>query len=538
MKRILFLFLLLPLMAASQEDAWVYFTDKPDAAYYLANPLEMLSQKALDRRARQNIALDDKDVPVSQTYIDAVRTSFGITIMAKSKWLNALHVRGSASDIRRLSSLSFIASITYADNTLNGRRKTVATSKSKAVSKQLNTQADYNYGSAATQIEMLNGHLLHQQDFTGTGLTIAVLDNGFPEVNNLPIFEHLYNNNLVLGTYNYVDRTDDVTIGGSHGTLVLSTMAGYKDGQLVGTAPDAFYYLFVTEDDAAENPVEESYWVQAAEAADSLGVDVINTSLGYFTYDNPAYSYTYENMDGNTAFMTRGANVAFSRGIFLVNSAGNSGAGSNPYISVPADAFNTLTVGAVDSSEQYAYFSSIGPSADGRVKPDVMAMGQGSAFSGTDGSIGAGSGTSFSSPITAGLVACLWQALPDKTNAELLQIIRQSADRYSNPDGFYGYGIPDFWQAYQSAALSVAGLAKNTIELYPNPATDVVYVVLPDEVVVCTAAFYNSLGQLVLQKTISRANNTIDISVLANGIYNYTISLKDGSAKQGKIIKL
>lgn len=538
MKRIVLLFLLFSAVASAQEDAWVYFTDKPDAAYYLANPLEMLSQKALDRRARQNIALDDKDVPVNQAYIDEVTATLGITVKAKSKWLNALHVRGSAANIRRLRSLSFVASVDYADNTLDGQRREAAVSKSKAVAKQLDTQADYNYGSAATQIQMLNGHLLHQQDFTGTGITIAVLDNGFPGVNTLPIFQHLYDNNLVLGTYNYVDATEDVTIGGSHGTLVLSTMAGYIDGQLVGTAPNASYYFFVTEDDAAENPIEESYWVEAAEAADSLGVDVINTSLGYFTYDNPAYSYTYENMDGNTSFITRGANVAFTRGMFLVNAAGNSGAGSNSHISVPADAFNTLTVGAVDSSEQYAYFSSTGPSADGRVKPDVMAMGQGSAFGSTDGSIGAGSGTSFSSPITAGLVACLWQALPDKTNAELLEIIRRSADRYNSPDDFYGYGIPDFWGAYQNATLSSEVLTKKTIVLYPNPAGNIVHVALPAQVTGCTVALYNGLGQLVLKTDVSGTSNIIDISLLANGIYNYTISLKDGFARQGKIIKL
>jgi hypothetical protein len=536
MKRIVLLFLLFSAVASAQEDAWVYFTDKPDAAYYLANPLEMLSQKALDRRTRQNIALDDKDVPVSQTYIDAITTSLGITVKAKSKWLNALHVRGNVTDIRRLSELSFVASVAFADNTLNGQRKPVAASKSKAVAKQMETQAEYNYGSAATQIEMLNGHLLHQQDFTGTGMTVAVLDNGFPGVNTLPVFQHIVNDNLILGTYNYVDATEDVTIGGSHGTLVLSTLAGYTDGQLVGTAPNAFYYLFVTEDDAAENPVEESYWVQAAEAADSLGVDVINTSLGYFTYDSPAYSYTYEDMDGNTSFISRGANVAFTRGMFLVNAAGNSGAGSNPHISVPADAFNTLTVGAVDNTEQYAYFSSTGPSADGRVKPDVMAMGLGSAFGATDGSIGAGSGTSFASPITAGLVACLWEALPDKTNAELLEIIRHSADRYSSPDDFYGYGIPDFWSAYQNATLSVQEPTKNAMILYPNPTEDIVHITLPDEVASVTVALYNGLGQLVLKSTISKANDMFAVESLAKGIYSYKI-YSGNTIQSGRLIK-
>jgi len=537
MKKIVFLFLLLSAVVQAQEDAWVYFADKPDAVYYFANPVEMLSQKALDRRAAQGISPDDKDIPIHQEYINAVTNTPGITVMAKSKWLNALHIRGSIDAINTLTELEFVASVDFANKDLNGTGRAANTATNKSVAKQLDAQADYNYGSAATQIQMLNGHLLHQQNFTGAGMTIAVLDNGFPGTETSPVMQHLYENNLVLGGYNYVADSDNIYSGGNHGSLVLSTMGGYSDGQLVGTAPDASYYLFVTEDVSSENPVEESYWVEAAEAADSLGVDIINTSLGYLIYDNQSYNYTYNDIDGETAFITRGANVAFSRGMFLVTSAGNRGASADPYIGVPADAFNTLTVGAVNAAEEYASFSCTGPTADGRIKPDVMAMGQGSAYSASDGTITTGNGTSFSSPITAGLVACLWQAMPDKTNAELLQIIRQSADRYTTPDVQYGYGIPDFWAAYQMD-LATAEVRKETFALYPNPADEVVHVNREVNKDSATITFYNILCQPVLTAKISGENNQVDISSLPSGIYNYMLSSGSSISAQGSIVKL
>ena len=226
-------------------------------------------------------------------------------------------------------------------------------------------------------------------------------------------------------------------------------MGGYTEGQLVGTAPDAQYYLFVTEDVASENPVEESYWVEAAEEADRLGVDIITSSLGYFGYDNPSYSYTYSDLTGNSAFASRGANIAFSKGIIVVASAGNSGATSNPYIGVPAEATNVLAIGAVQANENYAAFSSIGPSFDGRVKPDVMAQGQNAVVATTAGSITTVSGTSFSGPIMAGMIASFWQAVPTLTNQQVVNLVKQSSDRFNLPTFQYGYGIPDFQLALQ-----------------------------------------------------------------------------------------
>lgn len=539
MKTILLLIFLTVNCAFAQEDAWVYFNNKPDAAFYLANPLEMLSQKALNRRDNQNISLDEQDVPMYPEYINGVAADDGITIMAKSKWLNALHIRGSELAIRALTNLSFVDRVDFADNNLDGqgsRRQAGAANAKKitTVKKLQEVQVNYDYGTSDNQIQMLNGHLLHQQDFTGTGITIAVMDNGFPGVPTAQPFARLNQNNLIAGGYNFVQRSADFYTGGTHGTLVLSTMGGYTEGQLVGTAPNASYYLFITEDIVGENPVEESYWVEAAEVADSLGVDIINTSLGYYNYDNPNYSYTYDDADGNTAFITRGANVAFTRGMMLVTSGGNSGATDHPNVSVPADAYNTLTVGAVDALEQYAPFSSIGPSADGRVKPDVMAKGLSTTISSTDGSIITASGTSVSGPITAGLVACLWQALPDKTNAELLQIIRQSADRFANPDAQYGYGIPDFNLALQNA-LASANAEQTSFLLYPNPVTNALKIQFPDKVLNANLILYNSLGQRVHMQNVANGQ-TVSVEKLSAGVYSYFIEA--GAVVQtGRLVK-
>jgi hypothetical protein len=525
MKKVLLLLFFLNTVAyAQQEDAWVYFTDKPDTAYYMANPLEMLSQKALNRRTAQGIALDAKDVPLHQAYINGVAATTGITVMAKSKWLNALHIRGTEATIAALENLAYVDHVAFASHSLNNGR---IMQPAQTTTTQT-TLENYNYGGSAGQVQMLNGHLLHQQGYTGEGITIAVMYAGFPGVNSVQPFQHLQNNGLVLGGHNFVANSTDFYTGGTHGTKVLSILAGYTEGQLVGSAPDASYYLFVTEDALSENPVEESYWVEAAEMADSLGVDLINTSLGYFQYDDPDYNYTYADMDGETAFISRGAAIAFSRGMLLVTSAGNDGADAEPHISVPADAINTLTVGAVDENEQYAYFSSIGPSADGRIKPDVMAKGLGDTYANPDGTISTGNGTSFSAPVMAGVVACLWQAAPGKTNAEIVQIVKESADRYNNPNAQYGYGIPDFSNALE-AALGLQEVAQDRFVLYPNPTSGIIY--FPSTVT--DIRFYNALGQEVYK---AHAVNTVNIEKLPAGFYSYII-MSGNTTQSGKLIK-
>ncbi|MFV8346611.1 S8 family serine peptidase [Flavobacterium sp. ZB4P13] len=536
MKKIyIFLFLLITSAGFSQQDAWVYFNAKPSSQFYFDTPLEMLTQRALDRRNNQNIVIDLKDIPVEESYISQVKSAAGITVMAKSKWLNAVHVRGTQANINVLALLSFVSKVDFADKSLNQTAKIAKLSRIKKVNKTKKTKIDYAYGTSSNQIQMLNGQQLHQQDYTGSGIIIAVMDAGFPGVNTIQPFQRLRANNQILGGYNFVSRDPNFYTGVSHGTSVLSAMGGYKENSLVGTAPDASYYLFITEDDASENPVEESLWVEAAERADSLGVDIINTSLGYFDYDNEAYSHTYSEINGTTAFMSRGAEIAFSRGMIIVASAGNSGGTSDPHIAVPADAVSVIAVGAVNSSEVLTSFSSVGPSFDGRIKPDVMAQGQAPIVSDAAGNIVTANGTSFSSPIMAGMIACLWQAFPQKTNQEIRDLVLKSADKFSAPNNQYGFGIPDFALAV-SNQLALESFSKDDFMLYPNPASDTVSVSLPAKLDRGTVFIYSILGQKILEQKITPQTSIISLKSLHEGVYLYKME-SDGFSKTGKLIK-
>lgn len=533
-KNILLFFLLFSCCGFSQEDAWVYFNDKPNAQIFIDNPLSMLTQRALDRRTAQGISIELSDVPVEQAYIESVANSAGIEIKATSKWLNCLHIRGTITDIQALSAYPFVNHIRFANAVLNSKTNCNATSN--PVNKQMEQTSTFAYGNSANQIQMLNGQVLHQADYTGNGKIIAVLDSGFIGVNSIDPFTRFFANGLFLGGYNYVAGNTDVFTAHNHGTMTLSCMVGYVDGQLVGTAPDAQYYLFVTEDVSGENPVEESYWVQAAEEADRLGADVISTSLGYFEYDNPNYSHTYSDMTGNKAFASQGANIAFSKGMIVVASAGNSGASAEPHIGVPAEAANVFAVGAVKADRTYASFSSIGPSFDDRIKPDVMAQGESAVLSTITGAITTASGTSFSCPIMAGAIASFWQAIPWATNTQVLDFVKQSADRFSMPDAQYGYGIPNFQIALDLALLSVETVSKSKFSVYPNPAHKQVFVSFPASTAPVSIELYTTIGQKVFAKSILNENESINVEWLDAGVYFYKI--QSGTLIQtGKIIK-
>lgn len=533
-KALLLLVSVLSISAYAQEDAWVYFTGKPSAQTYLSNPLSMLTQRALDRRAAQNIPLNLQDVPVHQPYIDQVTAAAGITVLAKSRWLNCLHVRGNADDIYALLNLPGVDRLEFADASLN-LRMAPSQAQVRPVNKTMESLVTFNYGNSLNQIRMLNGDLLHQQNFTGSGKVVAIFDAGFPGVNTLNPFARLRNNNLILGGYNFVNKNTNIYTADSHGTLVLSTMGGFVDNQLVGTAPDASYYLYITEDVNSENPVEESNWVEAAEMADYVGVDVINSSLGYFGFDNPNYGHTYEDMTGNKAFASRGANIAFEKGIVVVASAGNSGTSSEPHVGVPAEANNVLAIGAVRSNRNIASFSSIGPSFDGRIKPDLMAQGQASVLSTSSGNIGTANGTSFSGPILAGMIATFWSAVPTLTCQEVVNYVKQSADRFTNPNNQYGYGIPDF-SAALNTALAVSSVSKAVFTVYPNPASTQISVQLPTTAQDASISIYTSLGQLVQNNVINTSNYSISIDQLPTGIYMYQIR-SGANMQSGKLIK-
>ncbi|MHB1146198.1 MAG: S8 family serine peptidase [Lutibacter sp.] len=521
----LFLFSLNNLVA-QVEDAWVYFKDKPSQAEFTAAPLKMLSQRALDRRTRHHIALDFKDVPVEASYINQIRNTTGITVKAKSKWLNALHIQGTQTDINKVLSLNFVSKVDYANKSLNTSGKNSKQQKVVQKTNKLDFKTDFNYGNATNQIQMLKGNVLHQNNFTGQGMQIAIIDAGFPNVDNFAAFKRLRDNNQILGGYDFVNRNENFYTGSYHGMAVLSTISGYIDNQFVGTAPDAKFYLFISEDSVNETPLEESLWVEAAEKADSLGVDVINTSLGYTTFDNPNYNYAYVDMDGKTTFISRGAEIAFSRGMIVVNSAGNEGNVSWHYISAPADAVSVLSIGAVNATGVIANFSSYGPTADNRVKPDVCAQGAGVYVINASGSIATSNGTSFSSPVLTGVIACLWQAFPNKTNAEIIQLVKESAHLYANPSAQEGYGIPNFETVFNLLSIEETEEILEVVA-YPNPAITELKFKFPNQVTEMELVVFDVVGKNLHSEKITKSNPTTNISNLAQGLYFVQLKFDD-----------
>ncbi|WP_370476670.1 S8 family serine peptidase [Tamlana flava] len=532
-------FLLFQILSFAQEDAWVYFVDKENVSNSLANPITILTQKSIDRKSRSGVAIDERDVPVNENYISQLKSTTGITVMAKSKWLNAVHVRASQADISGLLELSFVSSVDFANKSLNRSSAKVDSLRQKLKYKLETPLTFFEYGSALNQVQMLKVDGLHVLGYTGAGMTIAVLDAGFPNVNTMNGFQRLRYGESILGAHDFVNRDDDVytnTTSG-HGTYVLSCMAGYLEGgsQYVGTAPDASYYLFITEDATSENPVEESYWVEAAERADSLGVDIINTSLGYTSYDNSNYSYAAADLNGHTAYISKGANIAFEKGMLVVASAGNSGNGG---VGAPADSPNVLSVGAVDRNGNYASFSSVGSNNQPTQKPDVVAQGQASFIIAENDGIYSGNGTSFSAPILAGGLACLWQAMPDRNNAEIMQLIRESSSQYNSPDYFIGYGIPNFKAVVDGELPNGTYIPENLIvEYYPNPVEDKLYLKLTSNQNMVTFQLFDALGKFLKEIYVAKNElQTIDLDFLPQGMYMARIT-SSRNTKAFKLIK-
>ena len=423
--------------------------DKAPTPYSLEKPQRFLSQKSLERRGRQGLRVDSTDLPVCKQYTKQFHKN-GTQVIGTSRWHNTVLV--SSPDSLLLENLSTLPIV---------KKSTCVFISPDSIESsgdiRWNVHEDFNrwdsvrndpYGMARQQIEMLDGIFLHEMDFTGKGITIAVLDGGFQNYSRIPAFRDTH----ILGTHDFIRSPDNKAIGGfesiDHGTKVLSAMAARAPEVIIGTAPDASYWLLRCEDPLTEQPVEEDYWTMAAEMADSLGVDIINSSLGYYAYDNGHGNYSLQDLDGKTAFISRSASMLAQKGMIHCNSAGNSGMGQWKKISVPADADNILTVGAIDRNKKLAAFSSIGPSQDGRIKPDVVAQGAPSVLISGRGTLIHDMGTSFSTPIICGLVACLWQALPQKTAMEIMDIVRKSSNHYEHPTNIFGYGIPNFRKAY------------------------------------------------------------------------------------------
>jgi serine protease AprX len=539
MKKLIFLSaVLLSIVAMAQQDALVFFAAKEDVAASIANPISILTQESLDRKALHNIAIDELDVPVNESYITQLKNTLGIDVYSKSKWMNAVYVRGSETNISDLTNLSFVTEVEFADKSLN-RRPFQRKSEDKFSIENENSRIVYDYGNAFNQTEMLGVDFLHEQDFTGDGMIIAVLDSGFPNVMTNPAFSDIVSEGRMLGTYDFAERQTNVDGTGSHGAQTFSDIGAFLDGaeKFVGTAPEASFYLFRTEFAPTENPVEEAWWVEALERADSLGVDVVNTSLGYQDYDDPRYDHSYEDLDGETTIAARGASFAFAKGMLLVTSAGNDGGGFT-FVATPADARGVLTVGAVDADENLAGFSSIGPTVDGRIKPDVMAQGVSAFVVDQNGEVTTNSGTSFSSPIMAGAIACLWQSRPEVKNNRVMDVVRRAGHLFSDPTDEMGYGIPNFEDAYNE--LQVLGiedqLLKETFAIYPNPVTAIFNVSFPQQTERAVVTIFDVIGKQVFTKEISAVENKVNISELSGGVYITRIT-SEGVTNSFKILK-
>ncbi|MEL6133168.1 MAG: S8 family serine peptidase, partial [Bacteroidota bacterium] len=282
-----------------------------------------------------------------------------------------------------------------------------------------------------------------EKGMTGKGVRVAVFDAGFPGTDTIEVFQKMREEDRLIATYDFVDNDPFVFHKSSHGTQVLSTIAAYLPGKMIGTAPDASFVLCRTENSGSERHVEEYNFLKAVEFADSVGVDIIHASLGYTAFDPGEGDYTYEDMDGNTAITTKAVDMAAARGILVTISAGNEGSSKWHYIAAPCDADTVLCVGSVDKYTKHSRFSSYGPTYDGRIKPDVVALGTRTTLASPSGTLTAGNGTSYAGPLMAGFVACLKQAHPERSHTEIIQAVRLSGDQAWNPDSAYGYGVPN-----------------------------------------------------------------------------------------------
>ncbi len=550
----IFLYLLIPFITFGQvapDKYWVQFADKTGTPYSIDEPEAFLTQRAIDRRIKQGIAINDADLPVNPNYVAGVQDA-GATILNTSKWLNGVSIETTNSSVlEAIAQLPYV--LTYrklVDNVIENEIKQKdffanETIHSEQLSPVLGEKSSsfFNYGNAYTQINQINGIPLHDQGFRGQGMVIAILDGGFNNAETHPAFDSLWANNQILGTKDFVHPGGSVFNESSHGTSVLSTMGANVPGQMIGTAPKASYWLLRSEYVVTENILEEYNWVSAAEFADSVGADVINSSLGYIDFDMPQWDHSYADMDGETNIATIGADIASDKGILVVNSAGNSGSSSSfPYIGAPADGFDVFTIGAVDGSGNRASFSSIGPTYDGRLKPDVMAMGQNTAIATGSSNFSTGNGTSFSSPVMAGMSACLWQANPTFTNLQIKAALMQSGNYAVNPDAYYGHGIPDF-----VVAASVLTTIQQDemldhqafIRLSPNPFSNNLQLKMIQDYQSFSASVYDVTGRIVFRLEVQDASLKIleqQLEQLKSGFY--LLNLVNGSQQQSlKIIK-
>lgn len=422
----------------------VTLTDKEGSPYSLSKPEQYLSAKSIARRTRLGIAIDQRDLPVNPHYLDGLRSA-GIKVVATSKWQNTAMVEvRDRSSLAAIKTLPYVKDITLVYETQDSVSVNDKTDRHDILTNKMDSTQNY-YGKAQRQVEMLGVQHLHDLGFRGEGMTIAVVDGGFYNTDCISALSDVH----ILGTKNFVRPDTSIYDEQPHGMMVLSCIATNRPYQLVGTAPGASFYLLQSEDAYQEYPGEEDFWCAAVEYADSVGCDIVTSSLGYMQCDSIFPRNTYIMLDGKTHLISRQASLAASRGIILLNSAGNSGDEAWKKIGFPADATDILTVGAVKADEENTVFSSIGFTADHRVKPDVMAMGGKTALLMPSGDTGTANGTSFSCPTMCGAVTCLWQAFPHLRPEVIMDAVRRASNNYGHPDEIYGYGIPDMRRAYE-----------------------------------------------------------------------------------------
>lgn len=550
MRKIWFLFLILAgYTAMAQNTPTCYrisLSDKNNSPYSISNPSVFLSQRALDKRARFNIAITEQDFPVNPQYIQQIKAiDANIQVLCTSKWMNTVTIYcPDSTKPATISALPFVTNVLpVADYDLQGMKKQLQTFENNYVSIVSNpakdSMADLDYGEGYRQIALHNGHLLHKEGFLGNGMLIAVFDAGWAGVDTSIYFHPLFENGQILGTRDLIPGRHNVFEGHYHGTIVSSTMAILAEGTLVGTAPKANYFFIRSEHPLSEELIEEDFWAQAAEIADSLGADVINSSLGYTTFrDFPQGDFTYEDMDGVTSIASRAATILGQKGVVVCVSAGNEGTSPWYHIGHPADAFDILAVGAANVMGHIAGFSSRGPSYDGRVKPDITSVGVNTTCIWPDDRLGEADGTSLACPVAAGLCACLWQALPEKTASEIMQIVRESSSCYNNPNDSLGYGIPDFYAAYQNHAHD--GVPEHiipTAHIFPNPCTNQ-FNISSREDNIDRVELFSIDGKLVLS-TCPDKHFYISVNVqdVPAGFYIGRIYLKNKQIQAFRIIK-
>lgn len=512
----------------AQQYYWLTFANKAQSEYKLQKPEEFLSENALNRRAYFNIAVSETDLPIPTSYKQQI-VNLDATVVKQSKWLNGIFVSSNNINFEnQAQQLPFVKSVRKIENVHTKNLFSKIEVDAKAITNQI---IEGNYGYAWENISTINGQYLHQNGFWGNTIDIAVMDNGFQNVDSNTYFDSLRIMGKLHSGYNFVDNTPNVYSNGEHGAYVMSTMAAYKKDTLIGTAPLGNYYLFTTEDENAEGLPEELNWAMAAEWADSaLGTWVIlTTSLGYTNgFDDAGTNHTYADMDGNTTIITQAADLAAQKGMLVINSAGNEGTSAWKYIGAPADGDSVLAIGAITTELKMAEFSSYGPSFDGRTKPNICALGQGVVAVNPYQELRSVSGTSFSCPITSGMAACLWEAFPQKNNMEIMEAIQQSAHLYYTPQNHFGFGIPNFEIAYK--LLKTKNDKENNLFVYPNPAQNYLNIFFADnKTETYTLKIADLKGDIVFaqkDKTVTYVVQ-LDITSLQEGVYYV-------SAQQGK----